>query len=90
VAVKKAVAENDIYVGRPTKWGNPYRLSRFTRKDAITKFEKFLDNSKLVEQIHELDGKKLFCHCAPLPCHADILIKKSKDLSIKIFEANEL
>jgi len=90
VAVKKPVDEDDIYVGRPTKWGNPYRLTRFTRKDAIYKFEKFLDNSKLVEQIHELDGKKLFCHWALLPCHADILIKKSKDLSIKIFQANEL
>ena len=90
MAVKKADAEDEIYVGRPTKWGNPYSLSRFTRMEAISKFEKLLANSKLAEQIHELDDKKLYCHCAPLPCHADILIRKSKNLSIKISLVNEL
>ena len=88
--MRKPVSEDDVYIGRPSKWGNPFSLRKFSRNEAICNYEKYLKNSKTFEQISELDGKKLFCHCAPLPCHGDILIKNSKNLVIRISQINEL
>jgi len=70
---------NTVYVGRPTKWGNPYRLGQDGNVDTVL----FLYKCWLEEQIktdphflHPLKGKDLACFC-PLnrPCHADILLK---------------
>ena len=88
MAVRKP-GDEDVYVGRTTKWGNPFTLRKFPRDIAIAKFEEYLNNSELLEQLNELNGKKLFCHCAPLPCHAGVLIRKSENLSIRISLINE-
>lgn len=65
------------YVGRPTIWGNPFVIGKDgTREEVIEKYEKYLlANEYLLSRIHELEGKDLVCFCAPLPCHADILLK---------------
>lgn len=74
-----------VYVGRPTKWGNPYShqngtLARFkvdTKQEAIDAFRDMLweDDEMQSEAIEELRGKDLVCWCAPRPCHADILLE---------------
>ena len=67
-----------VYVGRPSKWGNPFKIGRDgTREEVIKKFRQMLDkNPDLVwEAQQELRGKDLVCWCAPLPCHADILLE---------------
>jgi len=73
---------NTVYVGRPSKWGNPYKIG----KDGLLTVEAVLDAyEKWVRQeIHECDshfldpliGKDLACWC-PLdkPCHTDVLLK---------------
>lgn len=66
------------YVGRPTKFGNPFTVGRDgTRADVIAKFEAhILAQPDLVQQIrNELRGKDLVCWCAPSPCHADVLLR---------------
>jgi hypothetical protein len=82
VHIKKA--PYDVYVGRPSKWGNPYShkpgtLAEFkvrTRKEAIEKFEQYLLNNKeLMRDLPALRGKVLGCWCKPKPCHGDILAK---------------
>lgn len=74
----------DVYVGRPSKWGNQYShedgtLARFkvaTRAEAIARYEEdLLANSALLAQLPELRGKKLGCWCAPYPCHAEVLAR---------------
>jgi hypothetical protein len=77
--------KNTVYVGRPSKWGNPYKVTSFSakikgmdRELAINAYEVWL-RQKLAEDSHfldELKGKDLACWC-PLdkPCHADILLK---------------
>lgn len=66
-----------VYVGRPTKWGNPFTIGRDgTREEVILKYGGWV-NEKLTAGflgIEELRGKNLVCWCAPLPCHADILL----------------
>lgn len=67
-----------IYVGRPSKWGNHFRIGKDgTREEVIAKYADWLDgmihNSLL--DLDELQGKDLVCWCAPLPCHADVLLE---------------
>ena len=80
---------NAVYVGRPTKWGNPidYRdcdpetgPEGWARGVAVDLFKERLLAGELKitpENVrYELRGKDLACWC-PLdqPCHADVLLK---------------
>jgi hypothetical protein len=69
-------AKYDVYVGRPSKWGNPFSIGRDgTRAQVIDKYRAWiLTQPALVEAArHELHGKVLACWCAPLACHAEVL-----------------
>lgn len=72
----------DIYIGRGSKWGNPYShlpnsLAQFkvaTREEAIQKYKEWLNNQpELLANLHELRGKVLGCYCYPAACHGNIL-----------------
>jgi len=76
--------EFDVYVGRGSKWGNPYSHKGGTlaeeavgsRAEAIKKYEEYLlSNKDLMRDLPELKGKVLGCWCKPKSCHGDILIK---------------
>lgn len=70
-----------IYIGRPTKYSNPYKSGRDgTRAEVIQLFEKhlnrMLDNGDItVEELADMYGFDLVCFCKPLPCHGDILLR---------------
>jgi hypothetical protein len=66
-----------IYVGRPTKWGNPFSIGRHgSREYVVDAFRHwFMVNNSLRVHIHELRGKDLICWCAPKSCHADVLLE---------------
>lgn len=68
---------NAVYVGRPSKWGNPFVVDKDGDRDAvITAYMAwFTLNKTLQGDLHELRGKDLVCWCAPLPCHADVLLE---------------
>lgn len=75
--------ENTVYVGRPTKWGNPYPIGEnFTAEQAIRLYREFAEKWNLAEDAEELRGKNLACFC-PLdqPCHADILLELANQKS---------
>lgn len=66
----------DVYVGRPTKWGNPIRLERESdRAGVLEEYKRYLETRPdLVEAAKiELRGQRLGCYCAPKACHADVL-----------------
>jgi len=67
----------DVYIGRPSKWGNPFEIGRDgTRAEVIKKYEEYLlQSDKLFVDIGELKGKVLGCWCSPQPCHGDVLVK---------------
>ena len=72
----KDVPSDAVYVGRPSKWGNPYAISgSWTRTDVIRMFEGYAAMQYTLEDLDELRGKDLVCWCAPLPCHADVLLR---------------
>lgn len=71
---------NTVYVGRPTKWGNPYIPETPDEyQEAVDDYEfwqKALIARGYNHNFNELRGKNLACWC-PLdrPCHADVLLK---------------
>lgn len=66
----------DVYIGRPSIWGNPFEIGKDgNREEVIEKYKKYLETKpELMERAKkELKGKILGCFCAPQPCHGDIL-----------------
>ena len=72
---KNKAAGQAVYIGRPSKWGNPFVIGKDgTRDDVIRKFENWiLKQPELMAALHELRGKTLLCFCAPNACHGDVL-----------------
>lgn len=76
--ITKTTPEGAVYVGRPSKWGNPFVVGADgTREQVIQKYRQMLNSNPdlLWEVKQELHSKNLVCWCAPLPCHADVLLE---------------
>lgn len=70
-------APYDVYIGRPSKWGNPHpkEEGKRTRSEAIAAYKEYiLSNPELLADLHELEGKTLGCWCYPQQCHGDVLL----------------
>lgn len=78
----------DVYIGRPSKWGNPFthiddrrtaaKYIVSNRDEAVAKYEEYILNGEgqhLLADLHELRGKTLGCWCHPKSCHGDVLLK---------------
>jgi hypothetical protein len=67
----------DIYIGRGSKWGNPFVIGRDGGRDeVIEKYKQYiLNKSELLKCLPELNGKILGCFCKPKACHGDILVE---------------
>ena len=83
-SLPKDFSTNIVKVDRSTKWGNPYVIPKDgNREEVIAKYRTYLWNKMTSEDfrnemLNELDGSDLACWCAPLDCHADVLIKAVK------------
>ncbi len=73
---------NAVYVGRPTKWGNPFRLSDgLSQAEVVNRFRRWITEdavpqNELRAALSELRGNDLICWCRlDQPCHADVLIE---------------
>jgi hypothetical protein len=78
----------DVYIGRPSEWGNPFShkegtLAEFkvaTRREAIEKYKEWiLTQPQLLAKIPALKGKILGCWCHPLPCHGHVLAEMAEN-----------
>ena len=65
-----------VYVGRPSVWGNPYKIGiDGDREEVIKLYKRYLEASGLSLKVPELRGSLLRCHCGDgQACHADVLI----------------
>lgn len=79
---------NTIYVGRPSKWGNPYNWKVIGIASALGAYKKELEwylsgdgcrkekTDEVKAGLEALRGKNLACWCKlSEPCHADILLE---------------
>ena len=80
--VNKYKEDYDVYIGRPSKWGNPFVVNKkgdfsdgMTREQVIERYKEYLkENPQLIEDAKtELKGKRLGCFCKPKACHGDVL-----------------
>ncbi len=66
----------DVYVGRPSPYGNPWAIGvDGGRLKVIRLFREWVyQQPDLLTMIRrELKGKVLGCHCRPEVCHGDVL-----------------
>lgn len=76
----------DVYIGRPSRFGNPFSHKEGTKaefivgsiKEAIEEYRKYVySRPELIEQIKkECTGKTLGCWCKfkpNRPCHGDVI-----------------
>lgn len=72
------MSPDTAYVGRPSKFGNPYRVGYYSLIEAITNYECWLAEqvAKDPKFLEPLRGKNLACWCPSWSlCHADILLR---------------
>lgn len=78
----------DLYIGRGSMWGNPYRIGPDgSRAEVLAKYKEHLlrgEGRHLLERIVDLDGKTLGCFCAcpggltaqdRTHCHGQLLLR---------------
>lgn len=83
VVNKKSGDAYDVYIGRGSKWGNPFthldgkttaEYKVASRDEAVDKYREWvLTQPELMASLHELRGKTLACFCKPARCHGDVL-----------------
>lgn len=96
-----------VYVGRPTRFGNPYRVEEVgSHEEAVrlyrtwfqerTKDPRFLQALENLYQRLKRNGVlTLSCHCAPKPCHAEVIAEwlvergGEEDLKVTIVKGGE-
>lgn len=74
---------NTIYVGRPTRWGNPYVVGvNASAKGCVTIYREnwerhIADEPAALDRLRAaLGGKDLACWCSlDQPCHVDVLLE---------------
>jgi hypothetical protein len=78
-----------VYVGRPTRFGNPFPADYFGRERAVTLYRQWLAGGdhlgyanagqrrrRILDGLPELAGRDLACWCPPgEACHADVLLE---------------
>ena len=71
--------KGSVYIGRGSKWGNPFVIGRDGDRDAVCEqYEEYLaaqidSGTVRIEELAALHGKDLVCFCAPKRCHGHIL-----------------
>lgn len=68
----------DIYIGRGSPWGNPFKIGRDgDRREVINRYKWwFVQQSGNVQAARtELRGRILGCYCSPLACHGHFLAR---------------
>jgi hypothetical protein len=82
VNVKDKSIKIDVYIGRPSIWGNPFLIGKDgNRFEVCEKFRAFAQTDpKIQRRLPELAGKVIGCFCHPLPCHGDVLAEMVENL----------
>lgn len=82
--VNVKVEKCDVFIGRPSRWGNPFKIGRDgTREEVIEKYERYIQTRPdLLAALPTLKGKRLGCYCAPLACHGHVLARLADEVKV--------
>ena len=77
---------NTVYVGRPSRWGNPFKIGvHGDREEVLRKYRIWIEQklSQDPDFLTPLRSKNLACFCKLTePCHADILLELANQIKI--------
>lgn len=82
LSLGQALSDDSVWIDRTSVWGNPFVIGRDgTRAEVIVKFRAWLwqamgrshTSDFSVNMVRTLNNKTLVCHCAPQPCHGDVI-----------------
>jgi hypothetical protein len=68
----------DVYIGRPSVYGNPFAITEGRDRAAAIELYKTWVRAQpdLMKKIRKnLKGKTLGCFCKPEACHGDVLVE---------------
>ncbi|AGN30164.1 NrdA.1 [Vibrio phage nt-1] len=76
----------DVYIGRGTPFGNPFKSGiDGTRSEVIELYRVWLriqlQDDEFRKQFMQLKGKILGCHCKPKACHGDVILEELDRMS---------
>lgn len=89
VVNKRSFRGRGVYIGRPSKWGNPFshmsgtkaRFKVNSREEAVAAYEAWIvQQPELMAALPELAGQILICWCEPASCHGHVLKRLVEDL----------
>jgi DNA polymerase elongation subunit (family B) len=73
--VNKRTESFEVYIGRGSKWGNPFVIGKDgTRDEVIEKYRRWIVKQDAFSDLNTLMGKTLGCFCKPKRCHGDVLV----------------
>ena len=87
---RERLRPGDIRIDRQTEFGNEFIIGRDgSRADVIAKFEA-AERARLADpgpageerrrKVRAMHGRRLFCWCAPQPCHGNVYAKLAAEL----------
>ena len=76
--VNKYKDKYDVYIGRPSIFGNPFSVKEYGREGCIARYKEYFykrikEDVKFKEEVLKLKDKVLGCFCKPLACHGDVI-----------------
>lgn len=78
------ITKDDVYIGRGSPWGNPFKIGVDGNRDEVCdKFEKLTLPHLNLEPLR---GKNLVCFCAPQRCHGDSILRALEVNKTDLFE----
>ena len=75
------VHNNTVLIDRRTKWGNPFKVGvDGTREEAIARYRvdlwrRIRSGEIALKELADIAGCWYACHCAPKPCHGEVLAR---------------
>ena len=79
--VNKRKEPYDVYIGRPSIFGNPLKIGvDGNREEVVRKYKDYFygrleNDEEFKTKVLGLKGKTLGCYCKPLPCHGDVIVE---------------
>lgn len=71
----------DIYIGRPSLFGNPFSIGKHGDRDEVIEkyrvyfYARISCDDHFRREVESLRGKVLGCWCRPLACHGDVIVE---------------